>query len=234
MSDTKPVLSIVIPIYNDEKHLEECLESLINQEVSFDKYEIICIDDGSTDNSNLILEKYNKQIDNLTVFHQNNSGVSVARNRGLELAKGTYIWFVDADDFIPLTVYSQIVAGTNFKVCFIDRKSEIPSVQEVMVHVPLPTSGRNGLVFKIILKMERHSREIHNLNDESFALAGNHLTKELERTDEKFVKINNLYKAESMENIFYIVNAQTEKGEHQYVFTEDKKTGELDYINKIR
>ncbi len=141
---------------------------------------------------------------------------------------------VDADDFIPLTVYSQIVAGTNFKVCFIDRKSEIPSVQEVMVHVPLPTNGRNGLVFKIILKMERHSREIHNLNDESFALAGNHLTKELERTDEKFVKINNLYKAESMENIFYIVNAQTEKGEHQYVFTEDKKTGELDYINKIR
>ena len=141
---------------------------------------------------------------------------------------------VDADDFIPLTVYSQIVAGTNFKVCFIDRKSEIPSVQEVMVHVPLPTNGRNGLVFKIILKMERHSREIHNLNDESFALAGNHLTKELERTDEKFVKINNLYRAESMENIFYIVNAQTEKGEHQYVFTEDKKTGELDYINKIR
>ena len=60
------------------------------------------------------------------------------------------------------------------------------------------------------------------------------MTKELERTDEKFVKINNLYRAESMENIFYIVNAQTEKGEHQYVFTEDKKTGELDYINKIR
>ena len=99
LSDTKLVLSIVIPIYNAEKYLEECLESVINQEVLSGKYEIICIDDGSTDNSNLILEKYNKQIDNLTVFHQNNSGVSVARNRGLELAKGTYIWFVDADDF---------------------------------------------------------------------------------------------------------------------------------------
>ena len=102
LSDTKLVLSIVIPIYNAEKYLEECLESVINQEVPFDEYEIICIDDGSTDNSNLILEKYNKQIDNLTVFHQNNSGVSVARNRGLELAKGTYIWFVDADDFISI------------------------------------------------------------------------------------------------------------------------------------
>ena len=102
MSDTKPVLSIIIPIYNAEEYLEECLESVINQEVPFDEYEIICIDDGSTDNSNLILEKYNKQIDNLTVFHQNNSGVSVARNRGLELAKGTYIWFVDADDFISI------------------------------------------------------------------------------------------------------------------------------------
>ena len=100
--DTKLVLSIVIPIYNAEKYLEECLESVINQEVLSGKYEIICIDDGSTDNSNLILEKYNKQIDNLTVFHQNNSGVSVARNRGLELAKGTYIWFVDADDFISI------------------------------------------------------------------------------------------------------------------------------------
>ena len=100
MSDTKPVLSIVIPIYNAEEYLEECLESVINQEVPFDEYEIICIDDGSTDNSNSILEKYNKIIDNLTVFYQNNNGVSSARNKGIKLAKGDYIWFVDADDFI--------------------------------------------------------------------------------------------------------------------------------------
>lgn len=100
MSDTKPVLSIIIPIYNAEEYLEECLESVINQEVPFDEYEIICIDDGSTDNSNSILEKYNKIIDNLTVFYQNNNGVSSARNKGIKLAKGDYIWFVDADDFI--------------------------------------------------------------------------------------------------------------------------------------
>lgn len=100
MSDTKPVLSIVIPIYNAEKYLEECLESVINQEVPFDEYEIICIDDGSTDNSNSILEKYNKIIDNLTVFFQNNNGVIAARNKGIKLAKGDYIWFVDADDYI--------------------------------------------------------------------------------------------------------------------------------------
>lgn len=100
MSDTKLVLSIVIPIYNAEEYLEECLESVINQEVSSNEYEIICIDDGSTDNSGGIINDYSKRVSNLTAFHQENSGVSSARNKGVQLARGKYIWFVDADDLI--------------------------------------------------------------------------------------------------------------------------------------
>lgn len=98
--DTKPFLSIVIPIYNAEKYLEECLESVINQDVLSDKYEIICVDDGSTDNSSDIIDDYSKQISNFMAFHQDNSGVSAARNKGIQLARGEYVWFVDADDYI--------------------------------------------------------------------------------------------------------------------------------------
>lgn len=93
-------LSIIIPVYNTEKHLEECLESVINQMVSSIEYEIICIDDGLTDNSGVIIDEYSKRISILTAFHQDNSGVSSARNKGIKLARGKYIWFVDADDFI--------------------------------------------------------------------------------------------------------------------------------------
>ena len=78
-------VSVIVPVFNNSEYIGTTLDSIIAQD--FDGFEIIVIDDGSTDNSNLILEKYNKQIDNLTVFHQNNSGVSVARNRDWNLRK---------------------------------------------------------------------------------------------------------------------------------------------------
>lgn len=94
-------LSIVIPAYNAEKYLQECLDSCLNQDFPSDQYEIICVNDGSTDSSLEILLNYEKKYNNVVVVNQDNQGASAARNKGIETAKAKYIWFVDADDYIP-------------------------------------------------------------------------------------------------------------------------------------
>lgn len=91
------VFSIIIPVYNTEKYLRECIQSCINQDVDSNDYEIICINDGSKDQSLSILKEYELNYKNVTVIEQQNSGVSVARNKGISAASGDYIWFVDSD-----------------------------------------------------------------------------------------------------------------------------------------
>lgn len=93
-------VSIVVPVYNAENSLKKCLNSLIDQK--FNSYEIIIIDDGSTDNSKSILLEYKENNKNIVFVSQHNAGVSVARNVGISLARGKYICFVDADDFLEL------------------------------------------------------------------------------------------------------------------------------------
>ena len=100
-------ISIIIPVYNVEKYIEECLLSLVNQNITSDEYEIICIDDGSTDNS-VNINKYKNIYDNIIVIHQSNQGVSSARNKGLDMAGGDYIWFVDADDIVVYNTLKEI------------------------------------------------------------------------------------------------------------------------------
>mgnify|MGYP002626235807 CR=1 FL=1 len=91
-------ISIIVPVYNVEKYLSKCLNSLINQTLK--EIEIICINDGSTDSCNKILENFKSTDSRIIVINQKNQGVSVARNNGLEIAKGEYISFVDSDDWI--------------------------------------------------------------------------------------------------------------------------------------
>lgn len=91
-------LSIIVPVYNVEKYLSECIQSII---LAYrEGIEIILIDDGSTDNSGEICDKYSEEYQYITVKHRNNGGLSAARNTGIKLAKGKYIWFVDSDDYI--------------------------------------------------------------------------------------------------------------------------------------
>ncbi|MEQ8200718.1 MAG: glycosyltransferase [Syntrophomonadaceae bacterium] len=100
MIKIRPFLSIIIPVYNAEKYLPACLESVINQTEK--SIEIIVIDDGSTDNGLAIIKKYAKKDDRIVVISQENSGVSSSRNTGIRSAKGIYTWFIDADDWIEL------------------------------------------------------------------------------------------------------------------------------------
>lgn len=102
-----PLLSIVIPIYNAARFLPRCLESLIGQ--TYTNLEIICVDDGSTDDSGRILDEYAARDARLKVLHRENAGVSAARNRGMALATGELITFVDADDWLEPGAYEQVI-----------------------------------------------------------------------------------------------------------------------------
>lgn len=93
-------LSIIVPVYNVEKYLSKCLDSLINQDIPVDEYEIIIVNDESPDNSLLIAEEYSKKYKNISIISQKNKGLGGARNTGIRAARGKYLLFVDSDDYI--------------------------------------------------------------------------------------------------------------------------------------
>lgn len=92
-----PLVSIIVPVFNAEKYLEQCLDSALGQTLR--EIEVICVNDGSTDSSPAILERYAAQDSRLRVIHQENAGISAARNAAMEEARGEYVAFLDADDF---------------------------------------------------------------------------------------------------------------------------------------
>lgn len=101
-----PKLSVLVPIYNVEKYLDECLASLAKQ--TLEDIEIICINDGSTDNSPKILQKYAKKYSNFVVINKQNSGYGDSMNKGLEKATGEYIGIVESDDFIESDAFKKL------------------------------------------------------------------------------------------------------------------------------
>ena len=110
----KVILSIVVPVYNVEAYLSECLESIINQ--SFASWELLLVDDGSLDNSGLICDKYATIDHRILVFHKSNGGVSSARNLGIKEASGEWITFVDADDLVEPTFFEGLLCPTKINM----------------------------------------------------------------------------------------------------------------------
>ena len=102
-----PKISVIVPVFNVEKYLKECLESIINQ--TFKDIEIICVNDGSTDSSLEILNNFAEQDNRIKVITQSNQGLSAARNTGIKYANGEYISFIDSDDYIDTSLYETLV-----------------------------------------------------------------------------------------------------------------------------
>ncbi len=98
MSKEQPKVSIIVPVYKVEKYLRRCLDSILSQ--TFDDFEVICVNDGSPDNSIDILNEYASRDNRFCVVEQENQGLSMARNNGKKLARGEYIYFLDSDDYI--------------------------------------------------------------------------------------------------------------------------------------
>ena len=99
-------ISVIIPVFNSEKYLEKCLDSILNQTIT--DIEIILIDDGSTDNSLQIIKQYAKKYNNITYKSKKNEGQAIARNLGIEMATGEFICFIDSDDYIENTMLEKL------------------------------------------------------------------------------------------------------------------------------
>ena len=117
-----PKISVIIPVYNTEKYVRKCLESVKNQ--TFKDIEIIVVNDGSTDNSSKIIEEFIEENKELNIRHLQklNGGLSDARNFGIEHATGEYICFVDSDDFIDINLFSDLEKYIDKKVDLIKYK----------------------------------------------------------------------------------------------------------------
>ena len=107
--DYEPKVSVIIPVYNTEKYLRECLDSVVNQTLK--EIEIICVDDGSTDSSLEILKEYAEKDNRFTIITQENLHAGVARNAGLAVARGEYVYFLDSDDYIKICFIEKMYTG---------------------------------------------------------------------------------------------------------------------------
>jgi glycosyltransferase involved in cell wall biosynthesis len=156
-------ISIIIPCYNVEDYIADCLNSLINQ--SCLPKEIICIDDGSTDNTLLILQQYASKLSYIKIVQQSNLGVSVARNKGIEIASGNYILFIDSDDIININLFDEFATILNIEpnldffyfdyTSFQDSKAHLKSSQ---FSPTKPKFFKSGLdLFSYLLEKKNYS-----------------------------------------------------------------------------
>lgn len=146
--DCSPLISVVVPVYNVEKYLIPCLDSLKNQ--SYSDLEIILIDDGSTDDSGKICDDYAAKDVRFQVIHKKNAGVSAARNTGIELAKGSYISFVDSDDRLQRDYFEVLygdVLQNNADASFCNYS--MIDENENLLAVPVPRFEKSELICEV-------------------------------------------------------------------------------------
>ena len=128
-----PLISVIIPVYNVEKYLRKCVDSVIDQ--TYKNLEIILVDDGSTDNSGAICDEYIKKDKRIQVIHQKNRGLSAARNTGIKIAKGEYFSFIDSDDWVDVKFIETL--------CNLAKKYKVP-LCVVGEYIMFPTDTRRG------------------------------------------------------------------------------------------
>ena len=153
-----PKISVIIPVYNTEKYLEKCLDSIINQ--TYQDFEIVIINDGSIDNSRKIINKYlNKYQNKIKCINKENNGLSSARNYGIEVARGDYIIFLDSDDYIKKDLFEQLLPYIQkgidlikYKLIKVDEEyKEIERVDGPNFDEITGEEGFNKLVFNDVL-----------------------------------------------------------------------------------
>ncbi len=151
-----PHISVLIPVYNVEKYLGACLDSVLKQ--TFQDFEVICINDGSTDHSLDVLNQYAQKDNRIHIISQKNQGVSVARNRGISNARGEYITFLDSDDMIAPTFLEALITALeknpSAQFAWCDFKEEIPSTFS-KIEIPSLITIKNPFDYFILRKKPR-------------------------------------------------------------------------------
>lgn len=140
----KPLLTVIIPVYNVEKYLKRCVESVIAQD--WKNYEILLVDDGSTDHSPQICDDYVKAYDFISVIHKENGGLSEARNTGISLAKGEYVYFPDSDDWLEPQTFAELgemLESREFEIVSFNREF-VKGEEEIIQSEPKVTQVFNG------------------------------------------------------------------------------------------
>ena len=162
----KPLLTVVIPVYNVEKYLNRCLESILIQ--GWKNYDIILVDDGSTDRSPQICDDYVKAYDFISVIHKENGGLSDARNTGLSQAKGEYVYFPDSDDWIEPDTFialAEALESQKFDIISFNREF-VKGEEDVIISDPVETQVFEGK--DAFVQMLKHSYITGFANDKIY------------------------------------------------------------------
>ena len=244
-------LSIIIPVYNVEKYLEKCLLSCVKQDVFYENYEIIVVNDGSPDNSQAIAERIAKQYSNIKIICQNNQGLSAARNIGMKYAKGEYIWFIDSDDYIEENclgriftllkdeldilqikyrhVYEDNTPPTNIKLCYIEG---IKTGKEVIDQSGLPAPAQFS-IFRLKFLRENKLEFFQGIyhEDSEFKPKATYLAKKI--SSDKYLSYNYLqrlsgsitsnFKLKNGLDILIVINSLLDFIEEQKVPLKERK-----------
>lgn len=174
-----PMISVIVPVYNAEKYLRKCVDSIVDQ--TYRKLEIILVDDGSQDNSGTICDEYAQSDRRVKVIHKENGGPSSARNEGIKAATGDYVAFVDSDDWLDVTMYEDVVFkaaedadAIMYNLKYVNENSESisasPELKEGSIHISndrfmdIYYLAYNSLLGYICNKLWKRSM----LKDESF------------------------------------------------------------------
>lgn len=149
----KDLISVILPVYNVEKYLDKCLNSLINQ--TYQNLEIILVDDGSPDNSGKICDDWTTKDSRIKVIHKENGGVSSARNLGLDTATGNYITFLDPDDYVDLQMYEKMLSAihaqnADMAMCGMTNVYELNGLEEIVVEENLPNININSQTYLLL------------------------------------------------------------------------------------
>ena len=140
----------------------------------------------------------------------------------------------DINDLIRLTIYTQIVSGKNFKICFIDSKADYPTIHEYKFYKPLPVNNDGKEEYKFQEHNEYETSEgLINFKEPNFTSVENELYKLLKKNDIKLNYLSYVFPVENLETKFFIISASTSNGTHQYVICQDKKTEEFYTYQKI-
>ena len=212
VSKDKPLISVIIPVYKVEDYLEKCINSVINQ--TYTNLEIILVDDGSTDDSPKICDEYAKKDNRIKVIHKENGGLSDARNKGIEIASGEYIGFVDSDDWILPNMYEVLLRNliknnADISVCNLIRsKDDIKDIKNKKIKIK-------------VYNQEKYLNKFFKINSQTC----------------EYYAWNKLYKKNIIEKNMYPVGLTSEDvvGTYKAILNANiiVKTSEILYIYRI-